>query len=457
MISPLHEAVLLGPFESVKHWVPRSGKNERNFLGQTPVHFAVSNLKYLDVLIEAGHDLNSTDNYGITPLMYAAATNSQECLIALLEADANPYIRDGRYQRTFMQYAAIRGHWNLILESLHWLKANEKEEYAEFWAQHATILYFVVYPDYLQKREVSFQQILANCGSANFMIQDSRNESENNCLFHYVKCAKDVDVLLEHGFTLKNHMNSAGQHALFSAAIYQCEPDVFQRLLSAELEIDLRDNLHRTTLYYILDRLGSGSENTTKMAMDIACILLTNKADLQCGDKCRCPCSPDGCLASGVLDYSASTRRFSSAHVPVWSLEWLSLVLEHRGISEAKTILLSFIRKAKFDELGMTHVCCNRTRHQLWTLIFKKSVISDDDIDEILDEESDFIEILENEMTQSSTKPYETLLDEWIVQIKASLDKLCEKAMEDNKDLIRNTASSKVLPIITTSTQMKNS
>jgi hypothetical protein len=125
-----------------------------------------------------------------------------------------------------------------------------------------------------------------------------------------------------------------------------------------------------------------------------------------------------------------------------------SVVLEHRGTSEAKTILLSFIRKAKFDEMEMTHVCCSRDRSRFSSLLFKKPSMSDEDIDEILDEESEFVEILENEMALSSAKVYETLLDDWILQIKASLEKSCEKAMEYNKHLKYNKAPYQALPKI---------
>jgi hypothetical protein len=124
------------------------------------------------------------------------------------------------------------------------------------------------------------------------------------------------------------------------------------------------------------------------------------------------------------------------------------LVLEHRGTSEAKTILLSFIRKAKFDEMEMTHVCCSRDKSYFSPRSFRKPSMPDEDIDEILDEESEFIEILENEMALSSAKVYETLLDDWILQIKASLEKSCEKAIESNKRFTCNKAPHQVLLIM---------
>ena len=443
-MTPLHEAVLLGSLESVNEWIPRSDKDERNFLGQTPIHLAISNSRHLLALANAGHDLDAADNYGITPLMYAAAANQEECLMALLEAGANPNLGDTRYKRTFMEFAAIRGHWNLILKTLCWMEAVAEKEIAESWAKCATILYYVVYQSPLEGREVSFQQLLAKCGFVNFTFYHCRKGLHSNSLLHYVRSVKDVEVLLEHGFTLINHVNSTGEHALMNAALNQCEPDVVRRLLDIGAEINLKDNLHHTTLYYVLDKLQNADKNTF---MDIVRILLANGADVLCRDSCRCPCSPSGCLPSALLTYSVCAR-FFSARVPVWSLEWLNLVLEHRGTSEAKTILLSFIRKAKFDELEMTHVCCSRDKSCFSSRLFRKPSMPDEDIDEILDEESEFIEILENEMALSSAKVYETLLGDWTLQIKASLEKSCEKAIESNKRFTCNKAPHQVLLIM---------
>ncbi len=77
-MTPLHEAVLLDSPELVNKWILRSEKDEKNFPGQTPMHLATSNVKHLLPLIYAGHDLDIADSHGITPLMYAAATNQEE-------------------------------------------------------------------------------------------------------------------------------------------------------------------------------------------------------------------------------------------------------------------------------------------------------------------------------------------------------------------------------------------
>jgi hypothetical protein len=134
--------------------------------------------------------LDAPDDYGITPLMYAAAANQEEGLIALLEAGANPNLRDTRYRRTFIEYAAIRGHWNLILKALHWIEATARKEIVESWAQYATVLYYVIHPDYFKEREVSFQQLLAKCGSVNFTFDRGDMELQNNSLLHSARSVK---------------------------------------------------------------------------------------------------------------------------------------------------------------------------------------------------------------------------------------------------------------------------
>ena len=51
-------------------------------------------------------------------------------------------------------------------------------------------------------------------------------------------------------------------------------------------------------------------------------------------------------------------------------------------------------------------------------------------------------------MALSSAKAYETLLDDWILQIKALLEKSCEKTMEYNKRFGCKKAPFQVLPTI---------
>ncbi|KAL3444407.1 hypothetical protein BJX65DRAFT_174013 [Aspergillus insuetus] len=74
-LTPLHEGVIENSISTITSWstLVTAHRNEANFLGQTPLHLAGSNVGIARVLIQPGHDVDAVDLYGRTPLMYAAA------------------------------------------------------------------------------------------------------------------------------------------------------------------------------------------------------------------------------------------------------------------------------------------------------------------------------------------------------------------------------------------------
>lgn len=62
----------------------------RNDLGKTPLHYAVTfdQFAMLEILVEAGADVNAADATGMTPLHVAAALNRGELARWLIEAGA---------------------------------------------------------------------------------------------------------------------------------------------------------------------------------------------------------------------------------------------------------------------------------------------------------------------------------------------------------------------------------
>ncbi|WJG35726.1 uncharacterized protein FOBCDRAFT_186319, partial [Fusarium oxysporum Fo47] len=430
-MTPLHEAVLFDSADSVRKWTSRSNKDERNAFGQTPLHLAISNPQYLRILIQAGYELDAHDNYGITPLMYATAINKEEAVMALIDAGSDLSARDTQLNRNFMCYAALRQHWSLVLKVLNTIEDHAGKRAAESWAEFATYLFVVVYPDHLGTSGVSLDQLLAKCGTVNF-VYDASEDKKNRCLLHDIRSPADFEALLGNGFKLVNHVDSAGQHPLMVAAD-RCDSALVSRLLACGTDINLKDKFHNTSLCYVLQRLETSFlGHSLSIAMDTLRVLLANDADVLSRDTCRCPCSPQGCLPASMLNHGIH-QVLRCTRAPIWSLEWLSLVSEHRGENEAKTIVQSFIRRAKHDEMGMTHVCCQRERGYVFQHIRWEKPIPDDDIDDIIDEESEFIHVLESEMNQSSKKEYNALLDDWIVQIKTSLDEVCSEAAKHNE------------------------
>lgn len=114
--------------------------------------------------------------------MYAAAMNQGDALMALLEAGANPYMKDSRNGLTMGDFAAARGHWDLILHVLCYFDDANKKEVVEQCAKKAVVVFLVDYND-LVPRSVSLRQLLAKCGGVNFLF-DNHNGQDNTLLFH---------------------------------------------------------------------------------------------------------------------------------------------------------------------------------------------------------------------------------------------------------------------------------
>ncbi|EFQ25667.1 uncharacterized protein GLRG_00811 [Colletotrichum graminicola M1.001] len=433
-LTPLHEAIVSGSPDSIRKLAPRFDINGRNFLGQTPLHFAVVNHLHLEVFLEFNPDLDAPDNYGNTPLMYAAAENQEESAMMLLDAGADVYAEESRYNRTFIEYGALRDHWKLVLNCLSRIESLMGKKVAENWAEHATLLFHVQYPNTLNNRNVTFRQFLVKCPDVNFFYDNLRTKSQENTLLHSASSRSDLDALLDNGFKLISHRNSTGRHPLIEAAD-RAVPRLVEGLLDNGADIALKDHWHRTALHHALARLEKVSYEAIYEAIDTILILVTHGADLLSRDNCRCPCSPEGCLLGVELMHTVHQIR-GHVHFPAWALEWVCLVYESRGTDGAKTAIASLLRRTKHKEMGMTHICCRRHPPFPWGPSFVSggpSCIPDDDIDDILDEESEFIEILEKEMTQTTVQKYELLFDEWVRHIKSSLAVLCKEAVKYDK------------------------
>ncbi len=85
--------------------------HERNALGKTPLHYAVSyrQLDGITLLLERGADINDQDNTGMTPLHVAAMLGRLEVATNLLEQDADVLLED-IFGNTPLHLAAIHGH-----------------------------------------------------------------------------------------------------------------------------------------------------------------------------------------------------------------------------------------------------------------------------------------------------------------------------------------------------------
>ncbi|PSN51165.1 hypothetical protein C0J52_06081, partial [Blattella germanica] len=119
--TPLLTAVKLGNKElAIKLLKDGANPNAKDGYGNTPMHYAaVMNLvKVVDCLLELKCDIDSTNRGGETPLLKAIERENEEIAITLLKHGANPNAKD-EYGRTPMHYAA------------HGANPNTKNEYGD--------------------------------------------------------------------------------------------------------------------------------------------------------------------------------------------------------------------------------------------------------------------------------------------------------------------------------------
>ena len=97
-MEAIHFAAQYAPPETLKKFVDIHRKdlnvNAKDNYGKTPLMFAAKsrNPETVSALVNAGADVNAKDNYGKTPLMYAAESGNLDAVNALVDAgaDVNP-------------------------------------------------------------------------------------------------------------------------------------------------------------------------------------------------------------------------------------------------------------------------------------------------------------------------------------------------------------------------------
>ncbi|RSL72143.1 hypothetical protein CEP53_001197 [Fusarium sp. AF-6] len=429
-MTPLHEAVLFGKSEDVQLWATRSKKNERNFLGQTPLHLAVSRPQHLQAILDADHDRNAVDGYGLTPLMYAAVCNEIDAARILIRAGADPLLRCSAYDGTFANIAISRNNWDFV---------NNLFRFLDDEAMHAAVdvLAKLVVSDLAvndrilrtAERADCLLQSLSMCKSLNFCPElllraDSSQVTEGRTLLHYAHSAEEVDALLDRGFTMIHQVDQKGQHALMSMI---CNPHysnldpLITRLLDASADINLQDKRGYTVCHTVTQYSQYRSIWDIGEQLDYLHTLITRGADVLIPDNCRCSCSVSGCLPVVVgadMCFIHTLEEDSAALLT----EWIILIFEICGKETAKQILLATIRRSKHKKLDMTHTCCRRGHMDFLNDVPYPDLMPEDDIDDILEEETEFTTILDDKMEQESKKDFNSLLRTAILDTKPPTD-----------------------------------
>jgi hypothetical protein len=268
------------------------------------------------------------------------------------------------------------------------------------------------------------RSIIKLADDVNFTINDPFRGVEGNTLMHYASDLEMASTLVQCGFDRFDQRNSRGELAINSLSRLSTA-SLVNFCLENGTDINNVSQDGRTILFDLLSTLGQYKNDWLAWEdMDAINICLDAGLNIFATDGCICPCSPNGCqISSGFELDLTSCSWFSYNPGPVWAFEFLMLIEEYRGIEDAKTMLLAFHRRLMCNdaEISIAHVCCHRGQGVNRGSYGHKK-LQDDDIREILDEESDFIEALEEEMQQLASLPFGKLRAKLMAVLKEKVD-----------------------------------
>lgn len=450
-VTELQKSILTDTFHALRNSELFNRKelfSEVNFLGQSSLHLAVGNIHTVEKLAELGHDLDITDQWGTTPLMYAAAMGLEDVTVLLLTMGANPGLRESRFRRTFLDFAIVRGHWSLVHRALSAIQDLYPKEVHEAFARiivfHA--MTSSICNDFAgDVRRKHIPSVIQHCDNVNFSFKDSQRDVTDDNLMHYVQSIEEAEALVSRGFDLFNKPNSAGRLAIHSSTF---DTALIKFCVERGTSIDHADANGHTPLFVLLARLGGFFLDKKTGLRQIRCCLELG-ADPRHSDNCKCPCSPDGCSSSAffanVFDDTLFTDQGPTADI-FWVFEWQSILQDFHGDVALKDFLLSFIRRIKFDELGMTHVCCHEgsgipteCTADIFGTYPKR--LDNEDVCDILEEEDEFINILDQTMRELALKPVNELQRYLLEVLKERHDQDLQRNAEERARALWETST----------------
>jgi hypothetical protein len=366
--------------------------------------------------------------------MYAAATGMTEVAITLIRAGADIWVKDNLYSKhTWLPYAIVSTHWQLVLGVIDVVRQLPRfskdsvqvllDSAIGWWAM-----------DILAPKDSTYFATLLEWGADPGFRLTAKLPGYKvpNCtLLHCITNSRDFDTLLRSGFKGFNHANGKGGHALMTQ-LEVGNPELIQKSITAGCHVDHQDFKGRTALHVCAEIIRAtilsidlSDRNLRFQILGCTKVLLLNGADPFLGDCCHCACSESGCTPAQILLKDLHHKRGDTVHrsypltMHSWVNQWLQLLKgAETDFEYSRRFFHDAIRLSKFEQLELTHTCCQFVDHgdRLWINM------DEEDEEEIRDEERELIDILESGMSAAQPCSISELESLW----QKEMDKLME-------------------------------
>lgn len=422
--GPLSFAVAANDVDQVNHILTNHPTmiQERNLLGQTPLHLATANPDCLQLLIRFANDdqLNILDNDGFAPVHYALARSRRDCrardaedlcddqcpcirsIEILLHADCSVYIfpifgssragmkfaegmRDRRERLRFlaMRYLPPSEIEDLILDGSQVLDSRTKDVIKRLQRYGITI------PTAL---DFEHREIL---GKSVYHYLDDVNIAN----YFFDLGFRDVDTPDSEGFTPLAtidfiHSTPYGKPLLYALWLVKHGARLFHRLEYPSSVPPDRVIRGATSAHFALGHIGQWLEEKYDRAelgddpldRDAIVRLSTQILPFDERDDCDCRCCLGGCspFIWMLKEVTAYQNKFETHQY-----QFIYWYLENFDFAIGQKHHLDAIRWATFEMLGLQHTCC-------YTGMYRVQMHDADEIREIEEEQAASLECLEN-------------------------------------------------------------
>ncbi|KAL9090162.1 MAG: hypothetical protein Q9165_005442 [Trypethelium subeluteriae] len=430
--------------------------NERNALGQSPLHLCVHWPSGLQLLLSYGADVHQGDNNGCLPMCYAYEDDHLQAVQILADSGSAIFCHKcGSVERAFWRQSPelarviatiIAGRRRELRSIAEYSLPSLTQQIRQLFNNELSDKFFFSILALLDEHEIPIPQVLRDLSYTK--LHHRRITTVGIAQELYNAGFTELDVPDDHGFTplaLLCHHYVPGRFALIKLASWYVSKgaDLYRNIGPLDTKV-----VHLVAYKLgMAEMLKHSSEEIPLMDDDCRKLLRTVSLS-ENGDSCLCSCSVGGCkpitmFLKPCLDWRRGALSFGKDVNPIDMLEVLILATSRRKWYDQQ-IFSQVIRYLTFEELEITHLCClhsnfcctrgsglareDRSRDCVECMMVNLSPMPEENASEIYDEEYILHERLESLVEEFCVKQQELQLP-----ISEFLELYWEPRMEEMK------------------------